>query len=203
MTKMSGSWQADKLSMYRDYVGGPLTVAPFARPLLKEDKPSSHLTFNCLLNPPVFKSNEQFQAEYLLMDDTARIADHFNMIRRPREDDDDDDAAADEQVQQIKELLEDLPASRRRQILASLPPLERVKVEAIMGGASAIGAAPGPFPARHVREPLREGRLLYLETCSPQAAASASEQAHASVSHGDLAACAPPQDLPAVSQTAT
>lgn len=63
-----------------DYIGSPLTVFLSARPLLREQK-QANMRFNNLLNPPMFDSHENFQAEYLLMHDDKRIADHLAVVR--------------------------------------------------------------------------------------------------------------------------
>jgi hypothetical protein len=64
-----------------DYIGGILTAAMYGRPLLREDKPSN-LRFT-VLNPPMFRNHEDFQAEYPLIHDKKQIADHFSLVRRP------------------------------------------------------------------------------------------------------------------------
>lgn len=66
----------------RDYIGGPLTTFLHTRPLLSE-KAASNLRFNNLLNPPMFGSHKNFEAEYLLLDDPQQIARHFFVRRQP------------------------------------------------------------------------------------------------------------------------
>lgn len=68
------------MSNIPDYVGGPLTALMYGGPLLREDRPAN-LRFNNLLNPPMFQTHEHFLAEYMLMYDAARVADHFGLVR--------------------------------------------------------------------------------------------------------------------------
>ncbi|KAL1882911.1 hypothetical protein Daus18300_000549 [Diaporthe australafricana] len=63
------------MSNILDYVGGILGPLEYARPLLK-DKASS-FQFNCLLNPPRFKSQEHLLSEYALMSSKEQVRDHF------------------------------------------------------------------------------------------------------------------------------
>ncbi|KAK1780120.1 hypothetical protein QBC45DRAFT_450440 [Copromyces sp. CBS 386.78] len=70
------------LSNVTDYVGGLMNPLLFAAPLLKEPG-YSDVRFTVLLNPPKFKSHEQFQAEYVLMPSEAKIIDHFHLKRLP------------------------------------------------------------------------------------------------------------------------
>lgn len=75
-----------------DYIGGLFPVALYARPLLRENS-ESNLRFTVLLNPPEFRSHQDFQSEYLVLHDDKRIKDHFAMARIPgytRGDDVDD-----------------------------------------------------------------------------------------------------------------
>jgi hypothetical protein len=65
-----------------DYIGGLFPVALYARPLLREDS-KSNLRFTVLLNPPEFRSHQDFQSEYLVLHDENRIKDHFAMARIP------------------------------------------------------------------------------------------------------------------------
>ncbi|KAK3358423.1 hypothetical protein B0T24DRAFT_129299 [Lasiosphaeria ovina] len=68
------------MSNIPDYVGGLLTAAMYGRPLLREES-ASNLRLTVLLNPPEFGSHEHFQAEYMMMHDKKRIADHFSIVR--------------------------------------------------------------------------------------------------------------------------
>ncbi|KAK3398506.1 hypothetical protein B0T20DRAFT_498398 [Sordaria brevicollis] len=70
------------LSNVTDYVGGLLNPLLFAAPVLREPG-SSDVRFTVLLNPPKFKTHEQFQAEYALMPSGDRINDHFHLKRVP------------------------------------------------------------------------------------------------------------------------
>ncbi|CCC08308.1 hypothetical protein SMACR_01856 [Sordaria macrospora] len=70
------------LSNVTDYVGGLMNPLLFAAPLLKEPG-SSDVRFTVLLNPPKFKTHEQFQAEYALMPSEANITNHFHLKRVP------------------------------------------------------------------------------------------------------------------------
>ncbi|GAB1317037.1 Tetratricopeptide [Madurella fahalii] len=65
-----------------DYIGGLFPVALYARPLLRENG-ESNLRFTVLLNPPEFRSHQDFQSEYLVLHDDNRIKDHFAMARIP------------------------------------------------------------------------------------------------------------------------
>lgn len=65
-----------------DYIGGLFPAALYARPLLREDG-ESNLRFTVLLNPPEFRSHQDFQAEYLMLHDDKRIKDHFAIVRIP------------------------------------------------------------------------------------------------------------------------
>lgn len=60
---------------HRDYVGGILAPLEYARPLLKDN--GSSFQYNCLLNPPKFKSQEHFLSEHLLMSSKQEIKHHF------------------------------------------------------------------------------------------------------------------------------
>ncbi|KAK0732026.1 hypothetical protein B0H67DRAFT_631840 [Lasiosphaeris hirsuta] len=68
------------MSNIPDYIGGPLTAALYACPLLREDR-LSNLQFTVLLNSPSFSSHEEFQAEYMLMHEMKQISDHFSVTR--------------------------------------------------------------------------------------------------------------------------
>lgn len=59
----------------RDYLGGILAPFEYARPLLKDN--NSSFQYNCLLNPPKFKSQEHFLSEYVLMSSKQDVRDHF------------------------------------------------------------------------------------------------------------------------------
>ncbi|KAI3391944.1 hypothetical protein diail_6590 [Diaporthe ilicicola] len=63
------------MSNVPDYVGGVLGALLYARPVLK-DKNSS-FQYNCLLNPPLFKSHAHFSSEYALMSSKQELRDHF------------------------------------------------------------------------------------------------------------------------------
>lgn len=62
-------------SGHRDYVGGILAPLEYAQPLLKDG--GSTFQYNCLLNPPKFKSQEHFMSEHLLISSKQEIRDHF------------------------------------------------------------------------------------------------------------------------------
>jgi hypothetical protein len=63
-----------------DYAGGLMAVCLYARPLLREDWPSSvHFKVGSL----AFANHAQYQADCLLMPDPDRIADHFRLRRQP------------------------------------------------------------------------------------------------------------------------
>ncbi|KAI8307905.1 putative tetratricopeptide [Colletotrichum sp. SAR11_59] len=63
-----------------DYIGGPLAAFLTGGPLLRQDRPSK-LRFNNLLNPPMFKSHDQFLAEYVLMHDAKEVESNFGVTR--------------------------------------------------------------------------------------------------------------------------
>lgn len=65
-----------------DYIGGLFPIALYARPLLRKDG-ESNLRFTVLLNPPEFRSHQDFHSEYLVLHDDKRIKDHFAMARIP------------------------------------------------------------------------------------------------------------------------
>ena len=79
------------LSNIPDYVGGIVSPAVFARPLLKQHQSPapaaghrSNLRFIVLLNSTAFHSHEQFQSEYMLMPSAEpRISSHFGLRRLP------------------------------------------------------------------------------------------------------------------------
>lgn len=56
-------------------MGGILAPLEHAQPLLKDA--GSSFQYNCLLNPPKFKTQEHFLSEYLLMSSKKEISDHF------------------------------------------------------------------------------------------------------------------------------
>ncbi|KAJ0329692.1 hypothetical protein COL922a_012788 [Colletotrichum nupharicola] len=69
-----------ELELSNDYIGGPLAAFLTGGPLLRQDRPSN-LRFNNLLNPPMFKSHDQFLAEYVLMHDAKQVESNFGVTR--------------------------------------------------------------------------------------------------------------------------
>ncbi|KAB5585107.1 hypothetical protein GE09DRAFT_15274 [Coniochaeta sp. 2T2.1] len=75
-------WTYDGIHMGNvpEYVGGLLTAAMYGRPLLREDTPSQ-MRFNMCFTTSRFPSREHYLAEYMLMHNEKRIADHFALER--------------------------------------------------------------------------------------------------------------------------
>ncbi|KAF5484753.1 hypothetical protein CGCS363_v013958 [Colletotrichum siamense] len=85
------------MSNIPDYIGGPLAAFLTGGPLLRQDRPSN-LRFNNLLNPPMFKSHDQFLAEYVLMHDAKEVESNFGVTREKNPNPLDVDEAALQQM---------------------------------------------------------------------------------------------------------
>ena len=85
-SKFPRAYDRIHMSNILDYVGGLLTVAMYARPLLREDR-DSNLQFNVLLNPPQVGSgtDSRFAAEYMLMCNRNHISNHFSLFTKEKD----------------------------------------------------------------------------------------------------------------------
>ncbi|KAI8243305.1 Hsp70-Hsp90 organizing protein 1 [Colletotrichum sp. SAR 10_96] len=85
------------MSNIPDYIGGPLAAFLTGGPLLRQDRPSN-LRFKNLLNPPMFKSHDQFLAEYVLMHDAKEVESNFGVTREKNPNPPEVDEAALQQM---------------------------------------------------------------------------------------------------------
>ncbi|KAI8277373.1 hypothetical protein K4K56_000728 [Colletotrichum sp. SAR 10_98] len=85
------------MSNIPDYIGGPLAAFLTGGPLLRQHRPSN-LRFKNLLNPPMFKSHDQFLAEYVLMHDAKEVESNFGVTREKNPNPPEVDEAALQQM---------------------------------------------------------------------------------------------------------